>query len=290
MRFSRGHRSSNVEDRRGMRRVAGGKAKLGGVGIVIALIAVVMGKPELLQLVGLSGSGGLGTSPLQPSASTTTSGPIVESETEKQLVDLVHFALDDMQTTWRSLFADSGQRYRDAKLVLFRDAVDSACGTNSAAVGPFYCPADHKAYIDLSFYEQLGSRFGAPGDFAQAYVLAHEIGHHVQNLLGTSGKVHRARRRQSKAEANQMSVKLELQADCYAGLWAKRTATPNLIEPGDLQEGLRAAAAIGDDTLQKRAGARVAPESWTHGSSQQRVEWFQRGYQSGSVAACDTFL
>lgn len=183
-----------------------------------------------------------------------------------------------------------GKTYEEPELVLFTGSVDSACGRATAAVGPFYCPGDNKAYIDLSFYEDLEKKLGAPGDFAQAYVIAHEIGHHVQNLLGASTLVHQKQRSSSKAEGNRWSVALELQADCYSGIWAFHTdRAKQLLEEGDLEEALNAAASIGDDTLQKRAGGAVRPESFTHGTSKQRVEWFSRGFQSGDPAVCDTF-
>jgi predicted metalloprotease len=200
-------------------------------------------------------------------------------------VSFVSFVLDDAQKVWQQQL---GTSYRPAKLVLFRDAVQSACGFAESATGPFYCPGDEKVYIDLGFYEELQQRFGAPGDFAQAYVLAHEIGHHVQNLLGTEAEVRRTR--ETRADlANEMSVRLELQADCYAGVWAHSTGQRNLLEQGDVEEGLGAAAAVGDDRLQRMGGGRVVPESFTHGSSEQRQQWFRRGLESGRTDACDTF-
>jgi hypothetical protein len=198
--------------------------------------------------------------------------------------------LADTEDTWTRVLGDRGGRYQAPRLVLFTEAVQSACGLSSAAVGPFYCPPDQKVYIDLAFFRELDERFGAPGDFAQAYVVAHEVGHHVQNLLGTADRVHAARSEASEADANALSVRMELQADCYAGVWAHHAATQRqMLEEGDVEEGLRAAAAIGDDTLQRRAQGRVAPESWTHGSSEQRVSWFRRGLESGRLDACDTF-
>jgi hypothetical protein len=207
---------------------------------------------------------------------------------DAELVQFVSFVLDDAQANWRQIFAQRGGEYRNAKLVLFSDATQSGCGYGDAATGPFYCPADERVYIDLSFYRELASRFGAPGDFAQAYVVSHEIGHHVQNLLGDSGRVHRASR--SEREGPQgLSVRLELQADCYAGIWAHSTARRDLLEQGDIDEGLAAAAAVGDDRLQRQATGTVNPETWSHGSSQQRSRWFKRGHQSGKVEDCDTF-
>jgi predicted metalloprotease len=195
--------------------------------------------------------------------------------------------LADTEDTWQAIFQrETGRSYPPPTLVLFSDAVDSACGMNSAAVGPFYCPADQKVYIDLAFYRDLEQRFGAPGDFAQAYVIAHEVGHHVQNVTGVFEQV---RRRSTAQTANDLSVRQELQADCYAGVWGHYAAQKQLLDPGDLEEGLNAAAAIGDDRIQRRTQGRVTPESWTHGSSQQRVEWFKRGMESGRPDACDTF-
>jgi uncharacterized protein len=196
--------------------------------------------------------------------------------------------LDDAQQTWSRLLPATGVNYRDAKLVLFRDYVESACGFAESATGPFYCPADEKAYIDLSFFDELQQRFGAPGDFAQAYVLAHEIGHHVQNLLGIDDKVRRAQRL-NQGSANALSVRTELQADCFAGVWGHSTAQRDILESGDVEEGLSAASAIGDDRLQRMGRGHVSPESFTHGSSRQRVEWFRRGLTTGDLSACDTF-
>ncbi|MEO6446156.1 MAG: neutral zinc metallopeptidase, partial [Gemmatimonadaceae bacterium] len=189
---------------------------------------------------------------------------------------------------WQRTMPQLGGQYRDAKLVLFRDATGTACGYGESATGPFYCPGDEKVYIDLAFFDELRRRFGAPGDFAQAYVLAHEIGHHVQNVSGTSEQVHRARL-QNRGQANALSVRLELQADCFAGVWAASAAQRGLLDPGDAEEGLAAAAAVGDDRLQKMGSGRVSPEAWTHGSSAQRMEWFQRGLRGGDPRACDTF-
>jgi predicted metalloprotease len=213
------------------------------------------------------------------------SPPATSSPQEEELVQFVSFVLDDAQSTWERLL---GGRYQRATLVLFRDAAQSACGFAESATGPFYCPGDRKVYIDLGFYEELKQRFGAPGDFAQAYVLTHEIGHHVQNLLGIEGRMRQMQQARPQL-ANELSVRLELQADCFAGLWGHSTAQRNILEQGDVEEGLGAAAAIGDDRIQRMSGARVAPERFTHGSSAQRVEWFRRGLQSGQVEACDTF-
>lgn len=275
MRWNRGHVSRDVEDRRG-KSALGGRAKLGGIGLVIALVAVVLGRPDIAAMF-MGGSSG--------SSGASSSAP--PTEQENQLYEFISFALDDQQDTWTRLYEESGQSYQRAKLVVFSDAVDSACGTQSSAVGPFYCAADESAYIDLRFYKEL-ARLGGPGDFAQAYVLAHEIGHHVQHLSGTSAAVRR-KQAQNKREANALSVALELQADCYAGVWAHYASKRDLLEMGDLEEGLAAAAAIGDDTLQRRATGTTAPESWTHGSSAERVRWFKVGYQAGRMDACDTF-
>jgi predicted metalloprotease len=207
---------------------------------------------------------------------------------EEPMVQFVSFVLDDAQGLWARLLPEAGLQYRDAKLVLFRDVVQSACGFAQAASGPFYCPSDHKVYIDLGFYDELRNRFGAPGDFAQAYVLAHEIGHHVQSLLGTDAQV-RSVQHSRPDLANEFSVRLELQADCYAGIWARSTAQRDILEQGDMEEGLGAAAAVGDDRVQRMAGQYVNPDAFTHGSSDQRVAWFRRGFSTGRMDACDTF-
>ena len=278
MRWSPGHRSDNVEDRRGgggrMMRGAGGM----GLGtLVILLILSLVFKKDFFSLVGAGG--------LTPAAETAAGPPAETTPEEEQLVSFISFVLDDTQNSWQQLL---GETYRPAKLVLFRDAVQSACGFAESATGPFYCPADEKVYIDLGFYQELQERFGAPGDFAQAYVLAHEIGHHVQNLLGTERQVREART-QRPDMANDLSVRLELQADCYAGVWGHSAAQRDKLEPGDTEEGLGAAAAVGDDRLQRMGGGRVVPESFTHGSSEQRQQWFQRGFQSGQPDDCDSF-
>jgi predicted metalloprotease len=201
----------------------------------------------------------------------------------------VSFVLDDLQATWEKLLPEqSGRQYRHAKLVLYRDATRSACGVGESATGPFYCPEDEKVYLDLGFFDDLKNRFGAPGEFAAAYVIAHEIGHHIQKVLGIEGKVRRMRQN-NPSEANPLSVRIELQADCLAGVWAKSTAQRKIIDQSDVEAGMRAAAAVGDDRLQKRATGRVTPESFTHGSSRQRTEWFQRGLSAGQLSGCDTF-
>jgi predicted metalloprotease len=203
-------------------------------------------------------------------------------------VQFVSFVLDDAQRTWRDMLAQQGKEYRNAKLVLFRNSVDSACGLASSATGPFYCPREEKVYIDLGFFNELKNRFGAPGDFAQAYVLAHEIGHHVQNLLGIDGQVRQAQNSNPRVR-NQMSVRLELQADCLAGVWGHSTAQRNILESGDVDEGLAAAAAVGDNRLQRMTAGQVSPDSFTHGTSEQRSQWFLSGFRSGSIANCNTF-
>ena len=228
---------------------------------------------------------------VDPGRTVTNSGgglAPADSAAEEQQVQFVSFVLDNAQQTWTQVLPQAANvPYRDAKLVLFRNVVQSGCGTAQSAMGPFYCPLDEKVYIDLGFYDDLRSRFGAPGDFAQAYVLAHEIGHHVQHLLGTDEQVRRAQQGDA-GHANAYSVALELQADCYAGVWAHHTNQQRILESGDVEEGLAAAAAVGDDRIQQHATGRVNPESFTHGSSQQRATWFRRGYESGQVQACNT--
>lgn len=278
MRWRTGRRSSNVEDRRGI--PAAGKAAGGGiVVIVIALVLMFLGVDPsfLLQQQ---------TSSVDPTGTTAQPRPAGE----EQLVEFVKVVLADTEDTWNALYRKAGSTYREPKLVLFTGAVQSACGFAKAAMGPFYCPADQKVYIDLSFYRDLRERHNAPGDFAQAYVIAHEIGHHVQNMQGTLNKVHNAKQQLSAVEANKMQVRVELQADCFAGLWAHHAhKARHVIEEGDVTEALNAASAIGDDRLQKQARGYVTPDSFTHGSSAQRVEWFKRGLQQGTLQACDTF-
>jgi uncharacterized protein len=208
--------------------------------------------------------------------------------TDDEMGQFVGFVLDDIQAVWDSRELDSKVRYRRAKLVLFTDSTSTGCGYGDAATGPFYCPLDERVYIDLSFFRELSGRLGAPGDFAQAYVVAHEIGHHVQNLMGTSERVHRAPKSERKG-ADSLAVRLELQADCYAGVWAHSTKQRQMLDAGDIEEALAAAASIGDDRLQRQAKGRVAPESFTHGTSEQRSKWFRRGLESGAIDACDTF-
>jgi predicted metalloprotease len=252
---------------------------LGGGGLLILIVLWFLGA-DPMQLLMLAG-GGAGAPPTGGSAS----GPPPEDDTSAQFVSAV---LADTEDTWKALFGAGGSTYPEPQLVLYTDSVRSACGFNSAATGPFYCPGDRKIYLDLGFLREL-ERLGAPGDFAFAYVVAHEVGHHVQNVTGTEQQVRQRQARSSQQDANALSVLMELQADCYAGLWAHHAErTRDVLEAGDLEEGLRAAAAIGDDRLQKNAGQRVQPESFTHGSSEQRVRWFRAGFESGSVSACDT--
>ncbi len=284
MRWTPGRMSRNVEDRRG----GGGIGMMGpgmGLGGVVLLVLSLLFGQNLFE-----GEGGApGTT--VTSDGTTANGAVDETSEERRLAEFVSFVLDDVQNTWTQLLPRHGAQYREAKLVLFRRGVRTACGDMPSAAGPFYCPVDEKAYIDLGFYDDLRRRFGAPGDFAQAYVLAHEIGHHVQNVLGTEAEVRRAR--ESRADlANEMSVRLELQADCYAGVWAANAVETGLIEEltqADINEGLDAASAIGDDRIQERTQGQVNPESWTHGSSEQRVMWFRRGFDSGAPSECNTF-
>jgi len=283
MRWQGRKQSSRVEDRRGRRVVGGRGLAVGGGGavvLVVALLLMMLGEDPAPLLDSLD-SGGSAVS--QPGAGAG-------ARPDDELAQFVSVVLADTEVTWQALFVDMGRRYELPSLVLFDDAVRSACGLSSAAVGPFYCPADSKVYLDLAFFSDLGRRFGAPGDFAQAYVVAHEVGHHVQNQLGFTDEVQRRRARMPAAEANALSVRLELQADCFAGVWGHHANRQRrLLEPGDVEEGLAAAAAIGDDRLQRRASGTVQPESWTHGASEQRVRWLRRGLEAGDPEACDTF-
>ena len=282
MRWRQGRRSANVEDRRG-RAVGGRPVALGGGGLLLVVVATLLlgGNPlEVLDMLG--GAGGTSVRLDEPA-------PQGGARPTDEMADFVSVVLGDTEDTWKQIFADAGRSYQPPVLVLFTDAVSSACGLNSAAVGPFYCPLDGKVYIDLGFYRDLQQRFGAPGDFAQAYVIAHEVGHHVQNLLGISERFHSMRQRLGEREANALSVRMELQADCFAGVWGHHAHVERqLLEEGDVEEGLNAAAAIGDDRIQKETSGRVSPESWTHGSSEQRVQWFKRGLESGDFQVCDT--
>lgn len=254
----------------------------GGIGsILIVLAAMYFGVDPTPLLEGLQSGVGASTGGKQPTAEELRNDP---------LADMIAVVMADTEDVWNKIFAEQGRRYQVPKLVLFTGATRSACGLGQAAMGPFYCPADQKAYIDLSFYDDMRRRFHAPGDFAQAYVLAHEVGHHVQNLLGISGQIRQMQQGKSKAAANELSVRLELQADCLAGVWANRAnKARDILEDGDIDEALNAASAIGDDRLQKQSQGRVVPESFTHGTSAQRQRWFRNGLGSGDPDACDTF-
>jgi len=269
--------SSNVEDRRGMPGgMRAGGLGLGGLLLVLA-ISYFTGQDPAELLSGLdSGAPGGASQPVGPPATDESSR-------------FMRVVLGDTEETWDAIFRQQGQQYDPPTLVIFSEATQSACGVGQSAMGPFYCPADRNVYLDLTFFDELDRRFGAPGDFAQAYVVAHEVGHHVQTLLGLSERMASARRGASQVESNALSVRQELQADCYSGVWGHYAARKNMIDTSDVEEGLRAAAAIGDDRLQKQTQGRVVPESFTHGSSAQRVEWFRRGLQAGRVDACNTF-
>lgn len=291
VRYDRDHESPDVIDRRGEPEQGGGRSRGGGGGLLRLLMPVVASKFGLTGVVVLfAGYYGLqffaGDLGGETSASVERSAPAPAPGTDPQRA-FVSFVLDDVQGLWQKVYPGPG-RYQRAKLVLFTGRTQTACGLGESATGPFYCPADKRAYIDLAFFETLNKRLGAPGDFAQAYVLAHEIGHHVQNLQGTSAKVHRAPKSKQKGSQG-LSVRLELQADCYAGVWAHGTKNKGLIESGDLEEALNAAQAIGDDTLQRNAGRTVRPESFSHGSAAQRARWFRRGFEAGNPQSCDTF-
>jgi uncharacterized protein len=281
MRWEGQRESDNVEDRRGMAPARVGGGRLGIAGLILLLaVSYFTGINPVTLLNMLNGVQEI-TDPSAPPEPIPTGAP------SDQLGKFASIVLADTETTWRQLL---GPQYEDPRLVLFIGGVHSACGTTSSAVGPFYCPSDHKVYLDLSFFNDMARRLGAPGDFAQAYVIAHEVGHHVQNVMGIAEKVRRLQRQASEREGNALSVRMELQADCFAGVWgyhAKRER--NLIEPGDFEAGLKAAAAIGDDRLQKMGQGYVQPESWTHGSSEQRMTWLRKGLETGDPKACDTF-
>ena len=292
MRWQTGRRSENVEDRRGMAPAARA-GSIGGVGLLVILGISLLTGINPLELIGALGGGGALEAPA-PQAPPAPGGPGAPGGATKPGADpqgeFVSVILADTEDTWGRIFADSGRRYAPPRLVLFRQATPSACGMGQSAMGPFYCPEDRQVYIDLAFFRELDQRFGAPGDFAQAYVIAHEVGHHVQNLLGIAEEVHGMRRRSSQQQANALSVLMELQADCFAGVWAHHAHQQRqILEAGDVEEGLRAASAIGDDVIQRRSQGHVVPESWTHGSAAQRVEWFKRGLNAGRVDQCDTF-
>jgi len=277
MRWTPGDRS-HVEDRRGMSGMGVGGLGIGGL-LIVLLLSWFTGV-DFLALLGGGGSA--------PTESVGTTGRVNATPEEERLVDMVDAVMDDTQDTWSRLL---GGRYQETTAVLFRDAIQSACGFAQAVTGPFYCPADRKVYLDLGFFDELHRRLGAPGDFAQAYVLAHEVGHHVQTVVGVEGQV-RQRQSASPGERNALSVRMELQADCFAGVWghhANKGSGRVQLDPGDVEEGLRAAAAIGDDRLQRMQGGRIAPERFTHGTSEQRAEWLRRGLESGDPNACNTF-
>jgi uncharacterized protein len=301
LRWKGNRQSNNIEDLRGLGGLRGGGSLGGGGGIlrILFIIFRIFGiKGTAVAVVGLVGYGLytgnlnqlLSGGSFQNNTQKVSNKPVKQSAAEKETVEFISVVLADTEDTWKKLFQQKGAKYQEPRLVLFRQSVKSRCGIGSADMGPFYCPADKKVYIDLSFYDDLKHRYKAPGDFAQAYVIAHEIGHHVQNLVGTSGKVHQAKSKLNKVKANQLSVKLELQADCYAGIWAHHAnRSRQILETGDIEEGLKAASAIGDDKLQKQAQGYVQPDSFTHGSSKQRVKWFKTGLEKGTFKDCQTF-
>jgi uncharacterized protein len=282
MKWTPGGESGDIEDRRD--EGGGGGFQFGGmhIGIGGAIVLAILSFVFRTNLFSLLGNGGASTTAIsQPNPA--------QDAAEKPLVEFVSFVLDDVQKTWTEILPQqTGTQYRHAKLVLFRDATESGCGNAQSATGPFYCPEDEHVYIDLSFFDELNRRFGAPGQFAQAYVLAHELGHHIQKLTGIEGKV-RQLQEQSSREVNPLSVKLELQADCFAGIWAHSTQQRGLLEKGDVESALGAAAAVGDDRLQKKSTGHVSPESFTHGTSEQRMHWFNAGLSTGTITACNTF-
>lgn len=291
MKWRGGRRSSNLEDRRSARPArsgmrlpipAGKGGKMSGLTLIIIVIGALFFDLDPAMLLG----GLTGEQTQSPAQSTQTL-----SQADQEKGAFVSVVLADTEDTWNRIFAANGQDYPEPKLVLFRGAVNTACGSASSAVGPFYCPGDRQVYIDLSFFEDLSRRFGAPGDFAQAYVIAHEVGHHVQTVVGISKKVRAAQAKANKTQSNALQVRMELQADCFAGLWAHNIKNSQNVslEEGDIDEALRAANAIGDDTLQRQSSGRVVPDSFTHGSSEQRKRWFRIGYEKGNYNACDTF-
>lgn len=293
MRWTPGGQSDDIEDRRDDSGDAGGGGfNFGGFhigigGFLILLVLSLVFKRNFLSLAGIGGGRNAPTQVGRPEAGSNPRNS-ARDQREEPLVQFVSFVLDDTQKTWTQILTPQGVPYRHAKLVLFRDSIDSACGQAQSASGPFYCPRDEKVYIDLGFYDELKQRFGVPGEFAQAYVLAHEMGHHVQKLIGVEQKVHAAQE-QNPRNANRLSVDLELQADCFAGVWGHSTDERKLLDPGEVEEGLNAAAAVGDDRLQRMATGHVNPETFTHGSSQQRMAWFQRGFSTGDMNQCNTF-
>ncbi|MES9913130.1 MAG: neutral zinc metallopeptidase [Candidatus Sedimenticola sp. 4PFRAG1] len=299
MRWRGNRQSSNIEDRRGMRASRMGGLGRGGGGILRLLPVAFkfLGVKGTLIVAALVLGYGFFTGNLSQilgggsfQANQTSTGPVKQSAEEKELVQFMSVVLADTEDTWNRLFQKQGDKYKEPRLVLFRESVQSGCGFGSAQMGPFYCPLDQKVYIDLSFYDDLKKRYKAPGDFAQAYVVAHEIGHHVQTLTGISKKVREAKKGLSEVKANRLSVMQELQADCFAGIWAHHAdRSRQILEAGDIEEALSAASAIGDDRLQKQSRGYVTPDSFTHGSSKQRVKWFKTGLAKGTLKACDTF-
>ena len=277
MRWTRGTRSSHVEDRRG------NKVTMGKVGIGTLVLLLLGFLAQRYWGINIIPSGAV------TGGGKETEGPPPDPKTDpdRETVEFIHFVTEDLIDTWTEIFKSEGKTFRAANMVLFKEGTKTACGFGTTAIGPFYCPGDEKAFIDLSFFKLLNDRFAAPGDFAQAYVLAHEYGHHVQNVLGYEDTF-RAAQKKDPEKKNELSVRFELQADCLAGVWAHASKKRNLLEAGDVEEGLKAAAAIGDDTLQKQSGGTVSPESWTHGSSEQRQKWLRRGLDQGTIAACDT--
>lgn len=279
MRWTPGGTSNNIEDRRGQGGFGGGMAPMGiGGGIILLVLSLIFGRDFI---------GGNDQGAPQSAGGDVTAAD--QSPAEAREVQFVSFVLDSAQAVWaRVAPSQLGAPYHDAKLVLFRDGTQTSCGVGQTAMGPFYCPNDEKVYVDLSFFDDLKSRFGAPGEFAQAYVIAHELGHHVQKLTGIEQRVHRAQQ-QNPDQANDLSVRLELQADCYAGVFGYNMQNERILDPSDVDDGLRAAAAVGDDRIQRQATGRVSPESFTHGSSAQRANWFRKGFDTGDPKACDTF-
>ncbi len=283
MRWTPGGPSKNLDDLRGQ---TGGGRMIGGRGMGIggALIALVL---SLVFGINIFDSGSGAPAP-QQTAPGEAQQPVASTPEEDKRIQFVSFVLDDVQQTWAQLLPKEGEQYKDARLAVFRDGVQTACGDAPAAVGPFYCPLDQRVYLDVSFFDELAQRFGAPGDFAQAYVIAHELGHHVQHLLGIEQRV-RQLQESRPGSANQMSVALELQADCFAGVWANSTSQRKLLQEGDVEEALGAASAVGDDRIQAQQTGRIRPDTFTHGSAAQRAQWFRRGMESGNPNSCDTF-
>jgi predicted metalloprotease len=276
MRWRRGTGGGHVEDRRGASPIAVGGG-VGGIGLIVLLLFYLLG-----------GGGGADAGPLDPLPQMPEAQGQTGPDPDAELKDFVSFVVQDVQRSWTTTFANAGKQYEPTKLVLFEGATQTGCGVGSSQTGPFYCPLDRKIYLDLGFFRELRSRLGAPGDFAQAYVIAHEFGHHVQNLLGVMADVQQ-KQSGGSADANDLSIRLELQADCLAGVWAHSAYEQELLESGDLEEGLAAAAAVGDDRIQEQSTGRVNRESWTHGSSEQRTKWFRAGFEGGDPSACDTF-